>query len=148
MRPYPDRRSAHLRLGQRGERLAASLLRELGLEVLLRNYSCPAGEIDIVARDGEVLCFVEVKTRRRVGRARPAAAVGTAKRKRIARTARRYLHDLSTPDLLHRFDIVEIVLDGWSVRDARYWPRAFTPGDKAHGGLSFPSLVDESGLLP
>ncbi|MBT4819215.1 MAG: YraN family protein, partial [Lentisphaerae bacterium] len=65
-----------MRLGRRGERIAARLLREVGYDVLARNFRAEAGEIDIVARDGETLCFVEVKTRRRIGKARPAAAVG------------------------------------------------------------------------
>ena len=52
--PFAVRRSAHLRLGRRGERLAQRLLRELGLDLLVRNYRGPNGEIDLVARDGEV----------------------------------------------------------------------------------------------
>jgi putative endonuclease len=123
--PFHKRRAAHLRLGRRGERLAARLLRELGLEVLVRNYRTPAGEIDVVARDRNVLCFVEVKTRRRALRFRPADAVGRAKREHIARAARHYLRDIGHPPLPYRFDIVEIVLRGGRVRDARLWRNAF-----------------------
>jgi Holliday junction resolvase-like predicted endonuclease len=50
-------------LGDRGENHAARYLRERGYKILLRNFRCPLGEIDIVARDGRTLVFVEVKTR-------------------------------------------------------------------------------------
>ena len=51
-------------VGQRGEDAAAAALAEAGYEVLLRNWRCPAGEVDIVARQGEVLVLVEVRARR------------------------------------------------------------------------------------
>ena len=128
-KPFAARRAAHLRLGRRGEKLAARLLRDLGLEVLVRNYRGPHGEIDIVARDKGVLCFVEVKTRHRAIHSRPADAVGRAKRRNLVRTAHRYLREIGRPDVLYRHDIVEIVLEGRRVRDARYWRRAFTDED-------------------
>jgi len=132
-KPFADRRAAHLVLGRRGEGLAVRLLRELGLEILVRNYRCPAGEVDIVAREGDVLCFVEVKTRRRAISSRPADAVGRAKRRRLVRTARRYLREIGRPGVRHRFDIVEILLDGRRVSDARHWRRAFTERREPYG---------------
>ena len=123
---FATRRAAHLRLGRRGERLARRLLRELGLDILALNYRSAAGEIDIVARDGNTLCFVEVKTRRHAAKARPAEAVGRAKRSRIIRTAHRYLRELGRPPVLYRFDIVEVVLQRRRVLAAHYWPQAFT----------------------
>lgn len=128
-RPFAARRAAHLRLGRRGEKLAVRLLRELGLQVLARNYRGPHGEIDIVARDKDVLCFVEVKTRHRAIHSRPADAVGQAKRRNLVRTAYRYLREIGRPDILYRHDIVEIVLEGRRLRDARYWRMAFTDQD-------------------
>jgi putative endonuclease len=118
-------RARHLRTGRRGERLAARLLRELGLDLLMRNYRCRAGEIDLIARDGEVLCFVEVKTRRRAWRYRPADAVGSAKRRHLIRAAHSYLRELGRPPLRYRFDIVEIVLPGRQPTEAYYWKAAF-----------------------
>ena len=142
--PFGDRRKAHLRLGRRGERLAVRLLREVGYDVLVRNFRSAAGEVDIVARDGETLCFVEVKTRRRIGRARPGAAVGRAKQKHIIRVAHRYLREIGRPHIRYRFDIVEIVLDGLRVRDARIWPGAFTEEPRGDARL-FPDIApDES----
>lgn len=124
--PFTRRRAAHLRLGKRGERLAARLLGELGRDVLCRNYTCHDGEIDIVARDGDVLCFVEVKTRRRAGNGRPADAVGPRKRRRISRAARRYLREIGRPRVVYRYDVVEIVATRWRVRQVRYHPNGFT----------------------
>jgi putative endonuclease len=136
--PFAVRRAAHLRLGRRGERLAGRLLRELGLDVLVRNYRGPGGEIDLVARDGAVLCFVEVKTRAGRARSRPADAVGRAKRRRIIRAAHRYLRDLGSPEVRYRYDIVELVLHEGRVADARYWRQAFTE-EVARDALRFPS---------
>jgi hypothetical protein len=51
-------------LGRRGEDLATAYLRQQGYVILARNWRCPVGEIDIVAREGEILAFVEVRTRR------------------------------------------------------------------------------------
>ena len=75
MLSFAKRRSAHIRLGEKGERLARRLVINLGMEILARNYRGPHGEIDLIARDGVALCFIEVKTRRYSKRSRPADAV-------------------------------------------------------------------------
>ena len=124
--PFKKRRAKHLRLGRRGERLAACLLGELGLDVLHKNYRDAGGEIDLIVRDYDTLCFVEVKTRRRAIQSRPADAVGKAKRRRIIRAAKHYIRELGYPDITYRYDIVEVVLDGVVLRDVRYWQNAFT----------------------
>ena len=107
---FSRRRAAHLRLGRRGEALACRVLRAAGNEVLARNYQARHGEIDIVARDAETLCFVEVKTRRRSINSTPGEAVGTAKRGRICAAAREYLRSIGIPAVTYRFDIIEVVL--------------------------------------
>ena len=116
--------AAHLRLGRQGEALALRLLEELGLEPLCRNYRHGRWEIDIVARDGATLCFVEVKTRRHP-RFRPAAAVGRAKRQHLRRAALHYLRELQAPAVNYRFDIVEVVRQGRRWTEIRHWPNAF-----------------------
>lgn len=136
---FAARRRAHLRLGRRGERLARCLLQVLGLDVLDRNYRGKHGEIDVVARDGDVLCFVEVKTRHRAWAARPAAAVHRAKQRRLVRTAHQYLRELGHPALRYRFDIVEVLLNRWQARDIRYYRNAFTEDDvRRPAGDRFP----------
>ena len=137
---FAQRRAVHLRLGERGERLAARLLEELGLDVLVRNYRTDRGEIDLVARDGTTLCFVEVKTRHRQVNSRPADAVGVAKRQRIVRAAKQYLREIGFPALVYRYDIVEVVLVGTRVSDIRYWRNAFQE-ERRDGATRFPSLL-------
>lgn len=131
----------HLRLGRRGERLACRLLTELGYDVLLRNYRTPHGEVDIVAREGTTMCFVEVKTRRRRGAARPAAAVGPAKQRRLIRSAHAYLRELGWPPLIYRFDIVEVLLDRARVHDARCLRGVFSE-ERAASAARFPDMPE------
>jgi putative endonuclease len=100
-------------LGRRGEKLAGSFLRRNGYKVLYRNFRAPrGGEVDIVCRDKaeETLVFVEVKTRTSTGFGTPAEAVRTEKQHLITRGALAWLRMLGNPDILFRFDIVEIVI--------------------------------------
>ena len=106
----PSRR-AHLRLGTRGEKLAARHLRRQGFKVLYRNFrGRQGGEIDLVCRDRDTLVFVEVKTRTREDYGRPLEAVHRDQQRRISRGALAWLRLLGNPDVLFRFDVVEIVI--------------------------------------
>ena len=93
-------------LGDRGERAAARYLRRRGLRVLTRGYRVRSGEIDLIARDGETLVFVEVKSRRR---GVPAEAVDREKQRRITLAALHFLRKHRLLDVRSRFDIVAIV---------------------------------------
>jgi putative endonuclease len=84
-RATTDRRNQGL--GAYGERLAERYLCERGMTVLDRNWRCPAGEIDLVLREDEVLVLCEVKTRRHLGRGHPFEAVTGAKLERLHRLA-------------------------------------------------------------
>jgi putative endonuclease len=98
-------------LGVRGEKLACGFLRRQGYKILYRNFRARhGGEVDIICRDGETLVFVEVKTRRHDDLARPSESINAAKRKLISRGALAWLQLLDNPDILSRFDVVEIVL--------------------------------------
>ncbi len=123
--PYLRSKAAHLRFGRRGERIAKRLLRELGMQIICCNYTAPRGEIDIIALDGEVLCFVEVKARKPSLTSRPADAVTVRKRWSIVQTAHHYLAQLDHPRLPYRFDIVEVVMTDWTLKELRHWPNAF-----------------------
>jgi|ERR1043166_2561100 putative endonuclease len=104
-------RPQHLRLGIRGENLACRFLRRNGYKVLHRNFrGRTGGEIDIVCRDRDTLVFVEVKTRTREDFGRPFDAVDRNKQKRIARGGLAWLRLLGDPDILFRFDVVEVIL--------------------------------------
>lgn len=107
------------RKGQRGEDRAAAHLRALGYSVVERNFRCRLGEIDIVARDGEVLVFVEVRTRSHGDRGSALETVTPAKQRQIARVAGHYLA-VRRPSMAEcRFDVVGITGDHVElVRDA------------------------------
>ena len=97
-------------LGRFGEDVAAARLGEAGMTVLARNWLCRAGEIDIVARDGDVLVVCEVKTRRGLGFGSPLEAVTTVKAHRLARLALEYRrsHELAPCPL--RIDVVGVLI--------------------------------------
>lgn len=85
--------TARQALGRYGEDMAARHLEAAGFTVLARNWRCREGEVDIVARDGDVLVVCEVKTRRDVGFGTPLEAVTPAKAARLRRLAARWLAD-------------------------------------------------------
>ncbi len=101
----------HLAIGEFGEKIARAYLRGQGRKILYRNFRAGrGGEVDIVARDGEVLSFVEVKTRTSEEFGRPLEAVGRKKEKLIKRGANEWLRLLGTREIAWRFDVVEVVL--------------------------------------
>ncbi len=97
-------------LGARGESAAARYLRLCGYEILERNWECPAGEADIIARDGDTLVFVEVKTRTSFKKGFPSEAVGPKKRARYEKIAIWYLREYDEVDIHVRFDVIAIVV--------------------------------------
>lgn len=108
---FSRRDAPHLALGRRGEKLAARHLRRLGYKVLYRNFrSGKHGEIDLVARQGDILVFVEVKTRSHEAFGRPSAAIDRRKRRRIVSGAMAWLRMLNLPDVAFRFDAVEVIV--------------------------------------
>ena len=101
----------HLRRGSRGEKLACRFLRRNGYKILYRNFKGRSGgEIDVVCRDRDTLVFVEVKTRASEDFGRPIAAVDRQKQKRISRGGLNWLRMLDNPDILFRFDVVEVII--------------------------------------
>jgi putative endonuclease len=109
----------HFELGRQGEALALEHLEFAGYRVVAANVSLPVGrnrrgliinaEIDLVAYDGPVLCFVEVKTRASDDFAPPQVNVDLRKRRQIARAARAYRRMLGLADATYRFDVVTVV---------------------------------------
>jgi putative endonuclease len=96
-------------VGQRGEIAAVAALRRRGYEVIERNFRTPAGEIDVIAEEGGVLCFIEVKWRRTAELGHPAEAVTPEKRRRLARAAEWYLAREDRRGSICRFDVVAIL---------------------------------------
>jgi putative endonuclease len=103
----PPRRS----LGAAGEVVAARYLERQGFEILARNCRSRLGEIDLVAREGAILVFVEVKSRRGAPAEPPQAGVDRRKQGRLARLALDYLAREWLRDLSCRFDVVAVTFD-------------------------------------
>ncbi len=111
-------------LGERGENIAARYLRDKGFTIIVRNYRCPIGEIDIVAKQEQTLVFVEVKTREE-DEPRPEDQVNSAKQHQLTRVARHYLGRYGHPQPPARFDVVAIVWPPGRQPIIRHTPHAF-----------------------
>jgi putative endonuclease len=114
-----DHTTSHLALGDEGERLAVEYLELNGYRIVLTNFTVPVGrnsksvqvtgEIDIVALDGDTLCFVEVKTRRSAEFTPVITAVDTRKQRQITRTAKIYRRIFNVYEMPYRFDVVTVL---------------------------------------
>lgn len=94
--------------GQYGEDRGVATLRAAGMRIVERNYRCKLGELDVVARDGDTLVFVEVRTRGRSDRGDALETIGAPKRRKLARVAAQYLA-VRRPDAPRiRFDVIGI----------------------------------------
>lgn len=97
-------------LGFRGEEAAACFLVRRGYDIVARNWTCFAGEADIIARDGSWLVFIEVKTRSNYAKGMPSEAVGKEKRHRYEKIAAAFLAQYDEAvDIPLRFDVVSIL---------------------------------------
>ncbi len=96
--------------GAWGEAQVAAYLRRRGYAIVASNYRCRFGEIDVIARDGKTLCFVEVKLRSEVRHGLPREFVTARKQEKLRTTAEYYLsaHELDVPV---RFDVAEVYAD-------------------------------------
>jgi putative endonuclease len=111
-------------MGDRGENLAARFLRDLGYLIIIRNFRCETGEIDIVARDGSTLVFVEVKTRAYDDPA-PEDQVHVSKQEQLTRVAKIYLSRYGIPQPPARFDVVAVIWPEGREPIIRHVPHAF-----------------------
>jgi putative endonuclease len=100
------------RIGAEGEELAAAHLTAKGYRIIERNYRCKGGELDIIARDGKTLVFVEVKTRRNAAFGVPQMAVTPFKQRQIMKAALTWLAHHRQQDAAARFDVLAITMRG------------------------------------
>ncbi len=98
-------------MGDAGEDLAAAALKKQGYKILERNYVCPLGEVDLVARQGKTYVFIEVKTRQNDRFGLPQEAVNQAKQRKLRLLAYYYLKQKRLGEVSLRFDVVAITLD-------------------------------------
>jgi putative endonuclease len=94
--------------GREAEDLAAAFLRERGFEILDRNHAVPRGEVDLVCREGDVLCFVEVRSRTSEAQGGPEETVGRRKARRVVAAATDWAVRNGGLDGAVRFDVVAI----------------------------------------
>ena len=118
---------AHLARGRTGEDQAYFYLRKRGYVIVARNFRSPRckGEIDMVGWDGDVLCFIEVKTRSSADVAPAEAAVDEDKRQNLRLTAREYLRQLRSAPAC-RFDVLSVYCDNKSTPQITLFRDAFS----------------------
>ena len=108
-------------LGEKGETLAAKYLLQQGIRLVMTNFKVPigrnskgvqkTGEIDVIALDGNILCFIEVKTRSSKDFGGPLGAVDSAKQRQIIRTAKVYRKIFGISDKTFRYDVITVLLE-------------------------------------
>ena len=127
MSNYKYFRKHHLRLGAKGEKAARRFLKTKLYDILMTNYKTKNGEIDIIARDGEVICFIEVKTRRK----QPGdiysltTFLGDRQEKRIKRASSDYLYEVNAFKVKVRYELIEIILPGFRIKELYHWQSNF-----------------------
>ena len=107
----------HLKMGRLGERIACRYLMRQGFDILARRYRARSGEIDLVAFEGSVLVFVEVKSRASTEYGDPFEFVDWEKQQKFRRAAEEFISHHNLGQYVYRFDIVSVVAPG-------------TPGEK------------------
>ncbi|MEP6801157.1 MAG: YraN family protein [Acidobacteriota bacterium] len=118
--------------GQRWERLAEKHLRRSGYRIVARNFRAGPGEIDFIATEGPILCFIEVKGRAGPGFGLPEAAVTHEKQRRIHRASEAWLAISRSSSPACRFDVVAIVERGDGLPSIRLFRGAFEAPPASH----------------
>lgn len=131
----PERRSTS-ETGSKGERIAAEFLVRNCYRLVMANFTVPIGrnnngaqvkgEIDIIALDGDTLCFIEVKTRRSDEFTGPLSNVDLRKQRNITRTARVYRRIFAVSTMKYRFDVVTVIDDGVSEPNIEHYKSYWT----------------------
>jgi putative endonuclease len=121
-RKSPEPMTSKKTVGQRGEEIACKALKKRGYRILDKNFSCRQGELDIVAEDNDVVCFIEVKARSYEDYGLPEEAVTHWKKRKLLNTAFVYIEKKKIKDRDMRFDIISVDL---KTREARILKDAF-----------------------
>ena len=118
-------KSANSSLGKMGESIATTFLKGAGFSIVERNFRCVCGELDIVARDGRTIVFVEVKCRKNAAYGPPQLAVTSFKQRQISKAALVWLSKRRLFDAEARFDVVAIVLRQHDLPEIEHIRNAF-----------------------
>lgn len=103
--------ASHNDLGNEGEELAAAYLQKNGYHIITRNYTYLKGEIDIIARSGNIIAIVEVKTRSTPDFGDPQEFLKPAQRKRLVETAHKFTEDYGDENIEVRFDFIGVIIN-------------------------------------
>ena len=104
-----------LDLGKAGEDLAFKKIKKLGYKCVERNYRCALGEIDLIAKHGDYLVFIEIKTRKGRDTGYAKEAVNDRKKRQISKTALNYMKEKDCYDTKSRFDVVAVCINNGKV---------------------------------
>ncbi|GIP33041.1 YraN family protein [Paenibacillus sp. J2TS4] len=106
------KKDGRIELGRQGEKQAEAFLVSQNYRILHRNWRCRSGELDLIARDGDTLVFVEVRTRRMTGSfGTPSESVHVKKQKQVRDTAQVYLYRHKLHEASVRFDVISVYMD-------------------------------------
>ncbi len=115
----------HLLKGRRGERMACGFLLKQRFDILARRYRGRSGELDLIALEGDILAFIEVKTRSSRDFGDPWEFVDWEKQQRLRRTAEEFIAEHDLGNYAYRFDIVSVVAPGTSREEVSLYRNAF-----------------------
>ena len=101
-----------LELGRRGEELALKKIKRLGYKCIARNYRCALGEVDLIAKDGDTLVFIETKTRKGATLAYAKEAIDARKKRQLSKVALAFMKANNCCEVKSRFDVVAVSLHG------------------------------------
>ena len=103
-------KARHIKLGKEGEDLAENLLEKKGFKILARNYKMRLGQIDIIAKEKDTICFVEVKTRKSSDPDGLGYSLNTRKIRHLSRVALEYLKTNNLLGTPARFDVIWVII--------------------------------------
>lgn len=98
-------------VGQKGEQAARDYLEQHGYSIIETNYRCRLGEIDIIARDGEMVVIVEVRTKTGLAFGRPEESINQEKARKLHRLALQYIQSNYHREVSSRIDLVAVMID-------------------------------------
>lgn len=114
----------NITLGQKGEAAVAEYLLKSGYKMLALNYRLQCGEVDLIAEKGEIVCFVEIKTRTKEYFG-TTQVITKSKQLKIIKTAQKFIFNNKISNKVFRFDVA-IVIPSKGLFEIRYLPNAFT----------------------
>lgn len=127
---------SNTKLQEKGIKAASRYLACQGYEILETSWSCPAGEVDLIALDANVITFVEVKTRLATEEGYPQEANNASKRERFEKIALAYLKTSDLIDKAFRFDVIVVLIIGADKATIRHHKAAFSCDDDTTNTLS------------